>query len=132
MSWIKCQVYHAPSSSGGKVWIVPMVNVADWTIAGKISAYKKGFGLNTFALNNPKDPATLVAAKLKKGYSYLEDVWVESGTFRISRTDPNQNSQQEDESNLDALEASFGHIEQPDLVITGDGVFDFKPLAGRT
>jgi hypothetical protein len=128
MSWIKSQVYHAPSSSGGKVWIVPMVNVAYWTIAGKMSAYQRGFGLNTFALNNPKDPATLVAAKLKKGYSYLEDVWVESGTFRISRTDPSQNSQQEDEavkSHFDALEASFGHIEQPGLVITGDGVFDF-------
>lgn len=53
----------------------------------------------------------------------------------MSWTDPNQNSQQENEAAMprfDNLEASFGHIEQPDLVITGDGVFDFKPLAGRT
>lgn len=86
--WQECEVYLAPSSSGGKVWIAPKLGTVFWTLHGTYSRYKNG-STSLSQLSRSTSFSTLLREKIKKGYSFKEAIWVESGTFRISKTDPN-------------------------------------------
>ncbi|KDN94635.1 hypothetical protein [Hydrogenovibrio marinus] len=94
-NWIECEVYCAPSSSGGKVWVCPAnMNQIPWTMSGTKARFDNS-SLTVNTLNTPKDAWNFKEEKRQKGYSYFSTIWVESGTFRMRKDNPNIKSESE-------------------------------------
>jgi hypothetical protein len=119
MKYTLCAVYHAPSSSGGKVWALPTNSVkTQLTFSGTLKRYRDG----TVTVNHLSKQKTVydeVKRKESMGYTLLEDVWInEFG--QVSTTNPEQQPASGLERMPEQPKAPLSTIK-----IVGDGVFNF-------
>ncbi|GAB6071595.1 hypothetical protein JCM30760_26930 [Thiomicrorhabdus hydrogeniphila] len=120
-NYVECELYEAPSASGGKVWAVPKyrptITVTLYGSATKFWNHK----MATIREVKEKDFNDAVQEKVNKGYiRQMKSVWIDFGSGEISFEDPDNSN------NSSSLETEFKHSPPESVIeIKSDGLFNF-------
>ncbi|WP_127471956.1 hypothetical protein [Thiomicrorhabdus aquaedulcis] len=75
MSYVKCDVYKAPSNSGGKIWALPCASAVDCTFSGAIDRWENK-KLTVNSLKATRERFELVKEKRAKGYFFIQTAFI--------------------------------------------------------
>lgn len=117
---VKCHVFVAASSTGGKVWGYP---IADFNITRTFFGTKRAFEQGSVSTRTVRAKASylLETEKKRKGYHELPDfVWVDFDSGQVWMSDPNAET-----SSSDMKRETNIQIPEEVMTISQTGSFNF-------
>jgi len=93
-------------------------------MSGKLSSYCNGLSLTHHALITYKPLYETIDAKERKGYSFREKVWVNTGSHEMRTHNPDQEPEPEP-SNSGTGESKESAKVLPVIQVGGSSAFDF-------